>query len=67
MASAAIISNLSLRIMRGDRVGIVGPNGAGKTTLLEILLGKRAPDSGMVRIGDNLTIAYVDQSRSIFE
>jgi ABC transport system ATP-binding/permease protein len=61
----AIIANLSLRIVRGDRVGIVGPNGAGKTTLLEILLGARAPDSGAVRIGENLTIAYVDQSRAI--
>ncbi|WP_395645334.1 ABC-F family ATP-binding cassette domain-containing protein [Terricaulis sp.] len=61
----ALISNLSLRVMRGDRVGVVGPNGAGKTTLLEILLKQRAPDAGEVKLGVNLEIAYVDQSRAI--
>jgi ATP-binding cassette subfamily F protein uup len=60
-----LISNLSLRLMRGDRLGIVGPNGAGKTTLLEILLQRIAPDEGVVRMGDGLSIAYVDQSRDI--
>jgi ABC transport system ATP-binding/permease protein len=60
----SLISNLSLRIRRGDRVGVVGPNGAGKTTLLEVLLGKRAPDQGVVRIGENLRVAYVDQARA---
>ncbi len=63
--AGALISKLSLRIMRGDRLGVVGPNGAGKTTLLELLLGARAPDSGNVRLGENLNIAYVDQSRTI--
>ncbi len=62
-----IISNLSLRIMRGDRVGVVGANGSGKTTLLELLLGRREPDAGSVRLGENLTIAYVDQSRAIID
>ncbi len=63
--AGALISKLSLRIMRGDRLGVVGANGAGKTTLLELLLGKRAPDSGSVRLGANLNIAYVDQGRAI--
>lgn len=62
-----IVTNLSLRIMRGDRLGIVGPNGAGKTTLLETLLGKRAPDSGAVRIAENLNVAYVDQGRTLLD
>jgi ATP-binding cassette subfamily F protein uup len=59
-----LISNLSLRIMRGDRVGIVGANGSGKTTLLELLLRRRTPDAGAVRHGENLTIAYIDQTRA---
>lgn len=63
----AVISDLSLRLMRGDRLGVVGPNGAGKTTLLEILLKRRAPDSGDVRLGENLRIAYVDQARAIID
>jgi ATP-binding cassette subfamily F protein uup len=62
-----LISNLSLRIMRGDRVGVVGANGSGKTTLLELLLRRREPDSGGVRLGENLTIAYVDQARDIID
>jgi ATP-binding cassette subfamily F protein uup len=53
--------------MRGDRIGVVGPNGAGKTTLLELLLKRREPDSGEVRHGGNLSIAYVDQSRAIVD
>ncbi len=66
-ADAPVIADVSLRIMRGDRVGIVGPNGAGKTTLLELLLQRRAPDAGEVRLGGNLEIAYVDQARAILE
>jgi ATP-binding cassette subfamily F protein uup len=61
----AIISDFSLRILRGDRVGIVGPNGAGKSTLLELLLRRSAPDSGAVRLASNLEIAYVDQRRAL--
>jgi ABC transport system ATP-binding/permease protein len=60
----AIIRDFSLKIMRGDRVGVVGPNGAGKSTLLDILLARRTPSSGSVRLGANLEIAYVDQMRS---
>jgi len=62
-----LIANLSLRLMRGDRLGIVGANGAGKTTLLEILLQRREPDQGIVRMGEGLEIAYVDQSRAIID
>ncbi len=58
-----IIAGLSLRLMRGDRVGLIGPNGAGKSTLISILLGTLAPDSGSVRLGTNLQIAYFDQLR----
>ena len=62
---APLIANFSLRVMRGDRVGVIGPNGAGKTTLLELLLRRRAPDQGVVRHGEGLQIAYVDQTRGI--
>ncbi len=60
-----LISNLSLRLMRGDRLGVVGANGSGKTTLLELLLQRREPDSGHVKIGGGLQIAYVDQTRAL--
>jgi ABC transport system ATP-binding/permease protein len=59
-----IVRDLSLRILRGDRVGLIGPNGAGKTTLLRILLGQQAPDRGTVRLGTKLEIAYFDQLRA---
>lgn len=58
-----IISSFSTTIMRGDKVGIIGRNGAGKTTLLNLLLGSLKPDSGTVRLGTNLKIAYFDQLR----
>ncbi len=61
---APIVRDLSLRIMRGDRIGLVGPNGAGKTTLLRLLLGELAPSSGRVRLGTKLEIAYFDQLRA---
>ncbi len=59
-----IVSNLSLRVMRGDRLGLVGPNGAGKTTLLRLLLGEMAPDAGSLRLANTLDIAYLDQTRA---
>jgi ATP-binding cassette subfamily F protein uup len=59
-----IIRDFSTRIMRGDRVGIIGPNGAGKSTLLRLLLGELAPESGKVRLGTKLQIAYFDQQRA---
>jgi ABC transport system ATP-binding/permease protein len=59
-----VVRDLSLRIMRGDRIGLVGPNGAGKTTLLRILLGELAPTSGSVRLGTKVQVAYFDQLRT---
>jgi len=58
-----IVKDFSTRILRGDRVGVIGPNGAGKSTLLKMLTGQLAPDSGTVRLGTNLEIAYFDQRR----
>ena len=59
-----LISDLSTEISRGDRIGIVGPNGSGKTTLLRLILGELQPESGEVRLGSNLHIAYFDQMRT---
>lgn len=59
----AIARNFSLRVMRGDRIGIVGPNGSGKTTLVSMLTGALAPDSGEIRLGANLQMATLDQGR----
>jgi ATP-binding cassette subfamily F protein uup len=58
-----LLKDFSLRVMRGDRLGIIGNNGVGKSTLLRILLGELAPDSGSVKLGTNLEIAYFDQLR----
>ncbi len=58
-----IVKDFSIRVMRGNRLGVVGPNGAGKTTLIKLLTKKIEPDSGSVRIGKNLTEAYFDQNR----
>src|SRR6185295_10781660 len=58
-----IVKDFSIRILRGDRIGIVGPNGAGKTTLLNLLTGALAPDSGTVRLGANLQPVTLDQRR----
>ncbi|MFA5949608.1 MAG: ATP-binding cassette domain-containing protein [Hyphomicrobium sp.] len=58
-----IVKDLSLRLMRGDRLGIVGPNGAGKTTLVTLLTGGMAPDTGEIKIGSNIELASLDQGR----
>src|SRR6202045_3696917 len=58
-----IIVDFSIRVMRGDRIGIVGPNGTGKTTLINVLSGALAPDSGEVRLGANVQMATLDQGR----
>jgi ATP-binding cassette subfamily F protein uup len=58
-----IVQNLSLRIQRGDRLGLIGPNGAGKSTLIKLILGKLLPETGSIRLGTNLQIAYFDQMR----
>jgi ATP-binding cassette subfamily F protein uup len=58
-----IVAGLSLRIVRGDRIGIIGPNGAGKTTLLGLLTGGLASDTGSVKLGTNLEMVTLDQRR----
>ena len=58
-----IIRDFSTTIMRGERVGIIGPNGSGKTTLIRLLLGELTPDSGTIRLGTGLEVAYFDQLR----
>ena len=58
-----VVSDFSIKIKRGDRIGIVGPNGVGKTTLLKILLGEAQPDCGKIKLGTNLIIAKFDQMR----
>jgi ATP-binding cassette subfamily F protein uup len=59
-----IVNDLSLRVMRRDRIGIIGANGAGKTTLINLLTGALPPDAGSVRIGANVTMASLDQGRA---
>ncbi|MBP2443226.1 ABC-F family ATP-binding cassette domain-containing protein [Rhizobium leguminosarum] len=59
----AIVTPFSIRVHRGDCIGLVGPNGAGKTTLLKMLTGQLSPDSGTIKLGTNLEIATLDQKR----
>ena len=62
-----ILQNFSTLVSRGDRVGIVGVNGVGKSTLVKILLGKLMPDSGQVKLGSKLDVAYFDQLRETMD
>ncbi|MBT9370601.1 ABC-F family ATP-binding cassette domain-containing protein [Rhizobium sp. CSW-27] len=62
-AERQIVAPFSIRVHRGDRIGLVGPNGAGKTTLLKMLTGQLEPDSGSIKLGTNLEIATLDQKR----
>ena len=59
----SIVSNLNFKLMRGDRLGLIGHNGVGKSTLIKLLLGKIEPDSGSIKLGTNLQVAYFDQLR----
>jgi len=58
-----LINDFSCRIQRGDKIGLLGPNGAGKSTLLKIILGNLEPDSGKVKLGTKISVAYFDQLR----
>ena len=62
-----VVRDFTATILRGDKVGLIGPNGAGKTTLLKLILGELAPDSGKVRQGANLQVAYFDQMRDALD
>jgi len=62
-----VIKDFSLKVQRGDRIGLIGNNGVGKSTLLKILLGEITPDVGTVKLGTNLEIAYFDQLRQDLE
>jgi ATP-binding cassette subfamily F protein uup len=62
-----IVKDFSGTILRGDKVGLIGPNGAGKTTLLKMILGELTPDTGEIKRGTNLQIAYFDQMRNALD
>lgn len=62
-----IVKNFTATILRGDKVGLIGPNGAGKTTLLKLILGELQADSGKIRQGANLEVAYFDQMRNAID
>jgi ATP-binding cassette subfamily F protein uup len=62
-----VLREVSVKVLRGDRFGIVGANGAGKTTLLNILTGKMQPDSGSIRLGDNIALVTLDQRRETLD
>ncbi len=62
-----VVRDLSVSIMRGDRIGVIGPNGIGKSTLLNLLLGRLKPDNGSVRFGTKLEVAYFDQMRAALD
>ncbi len=58
-----LIDGLSFKLPRGGLVGVIGPNGSGKTTLFRLIAGQEKPDAGTLRVGETVTLAYVDQSR----
>jgi sulfate-transporting ATPase len=62
-----LIDDLSFKLPRGGIVGVVGPNGAGKTTLFRMIVGREKPDRGILRVGDTVKLAYVDQSRDALD
>ncbi len=62
-----IIKNLNTTLLRGDKIGLIGPNGAGKTTLLKLILGELQPDTGKVRQGSRIEVAYFDQMRNALD
>ena len=62
-----IIKDLTLRVVKGDRIGVVGRNGAGKTTLLKLLTGELAPDTGSIRLAKTIDMVVIDQQRSLMD
>lgn len=62
-----LVRDFSIRINRGDRIGLIGPNGAGKTTLIKMLIGELAPDEGTVKLGTHLESAFLDQKRDALD
>ncbi|MGZ5080560.1 MAG: ATP-binding cassette domain-containing protein [Usitatibacter sp.] len=62
-----VVEEFSTRVMRGDKIGLIGPNGSGKTTLLKLILGQIEPDSGTVRLGSKIAVAYFDQFRAVLD
>jgi ATPase subunit of ABC transporter with duplicated ATPase domains len=60
-----LVENMSFRLPPGGIVGVIGPNGAGKTTLFRMVTGQETPDSGTIRVGETVKLAYVDQSRTL--
>jgi ATPase subunit of ABC transporter with duplicated ATPase domains len=62
-----LIDDLSFTLPRGGIVGVIGPNGAGKTTLMRMIVGDETPDSGSLKVGDTVQLAYVDQSREALD
>jgi len=67
IAGKTLIKDFSLPIMRSDRIGLIGPNGVGKSTFINLLLEKLTPDSGEIKVGTNLKIAYFDQLRETLD
>ena len=63
----SVINDFSVLIQRGDKIGLIGRNGIGKTTLIKLLLGQLQPDSGTIKTGTNLNVAYFDQYRSALD
>jgi len=63
----ALIEGLSFKLPRGGIVGVIGPNGAGKTTLFRMIVGQEKPDAGVLRVGETVKLAYVDQSRDALD
>src|SRR5208282_5886983 len=60
-----LIDNLSFKLPPGGIVGVIGPNGAGKTTLFRMITGAEKPDSGEIKLGESVKLAYVEQSRDV--
>lgn len=63
-AGKPILKDLNLTLQRGDKIALVGPNGCGKSTLIKVILGEQSVDSGQIKLGTNLAVAYFDQHRA---